>query len=303
MEPHTLERVRKKKQQLEALKPFDPGALKRLEESFNIELTYNSNAIEGNSLSLRETKLVVEEGLTIGGKTLREHLEATNHQKAIEFVKSLLKKQEIREIDVLELHALILDRIDPYNAGFYRKVGVRISGTDYTPPNFLKVPDLMMEVYKKLNEKKGEPIEQAALIHLLFVFIHPFIDGNGRTARLLTNLYLMRNGYPPIIYLRAERNKYIRSIMRAQLEKDPSEFINFTAKAVERSLDVYLDSLGAESHEYLSLAEAAKLSRYSQDYLSLLARNGRIGAVKFGRNWKITREALEEYEREQPQQN
>lgn len=302
MEPHTLERIRKKKKQLDALKPFDPGALKRLEESFNIELTYNSNAIEGNSLSLRETKLVVEEGLTIGGKTLREHLEATNHQKAIEFVKSLLKKQEIREIDVLELHALILDRIDPYNAGFYRKVGVRISGTDYTPPNFLKVPGLMMEVYKKLNEKKGEPIEQAALIHLLFVSIHPFIDGNGRTARLLTNLYLMRNSYPPIIYLRAERNKYIRSIMRAQLEKDPSEFINFTAKAVERSLDIYLDSLGAESHEYLSLAEAAKLSRYSQDYLSLLARNGRIGAVKFGRNWKITREALEEYEREQPQQ-
>lgn len=298
IEPHILERIRKKKRELDGLRPFDPGSLKRLEESFNIELTYNSNAIEGNSLSLSETKLVVEEGLTIGGKTLREHLEATNHQKAIEFVKTLVSKKKIEEIEVLNLHALILDRIDPHNAGFYRKSTVRISGTNYTPPNFIKVPELMQEVYQKINEKKEELIEQAALIHLRFVAIHPFIDGNGRTARLLTNLYLMRNGYPPIIYLRAERKKYIRSIMRDQLEHDASEFVNFTAKAVERSLDIYLDSLGTKAHDYLSLAEASKLSDYSPEYLSLLARTGKIGAVKFGRNWKITREALEEYEKE-----
>ena len=127
--------------------------------------------------------------------------------------------------------------------------------------------------------------------------IHPFIDGNGRMARLLMNLYLMRDDYPPIIILRAERKKYIRTIMKARSGKDVEPFVNFVAKAVERSLDIYLDSLGAAPKEYITLAEAAKHSKYSQEYLSLLARKGKIGAVKFGRNWKITKEALEEYEK------
>ena len=265
-----------------------------------MELTYNSNAIEGNSLSLSETKLVLEEGITIGGKSLKEHLEATNHSKAIDFVESLVKKPKIEEQDVLNLHAIILDRIDQENAGFYRRGAVRISGTDYSLPNAAKVPKLMQEVYSLLNTNGGEPIEAAAMIHQRFVDIHPFIDGNGRTARLLLNLYLMRNGYPPVILLRVERKKYIRTIMEGQLNNDYAPFVNFIAKAVERSLDIYLDALGINQKEYLTLAEAAKISRnsYSEEYLSLLARNGKIGAIKFGRNWKITKEALEEYEKE-----
>lgn len=299
IDKHIYERIMRKSSALDTLRPFNKGALLRLQESFRVSMTYNSNAIEGNSLSLNETKLVLEEGITIGGKSLKEHLEVTNHAKALDFIESLNNKKSIEETDVLNLHALILDRIDTENAGFYRRSAVRISGTEYTPPNAAKVPQRMQEVYKMINAK-GEPIEVAAMIHQKFVDIHPFIDGNGRTARLLMNLYLMRNGYPPIIILKTERKKYIRTIIQNQVEQKPAPFINFVAKAVERSLDIYLDSLGTESKEYLSLTEAAKISKnkYSGEYLSLLARTGKIGAVKFGRNWKITKEELEEYEKE-----
>jgi len=298
IDENILKRILERKEALDKLRPFDKGSLHRLQETFRVELTYNSNAIEGNSLSLVETKLVLEEGITIGGKSLKEHLEATNHSRAIDFVESLVYKPKIEENDVLNLHAMILDRIDPENAGFYRRGAVRISGTDYTPPNPAKVPALMQEVYRLLNIKSAEPIEAAALIHQRFVDIHPFIDGNGRTARLLLNLYLMRNGYPPIVLLRAERKKYIRTVMQGQSGHDTTPFVDFVAKAVERTLDIYLDAFGTTPGEYLTLGEAAKSSRYSQEYLSLLARTGKIGAVKFGRNWKITKEALEEYEKE-----
>src|SRR3989344_136247 len=285
------ERIIRKKDELERLRPFDQAALHKLQETFRVELTYNSNAIEGNSLSLSETKLVLEEGVTIGGKTLKEHLEAINHSKAIDFVESLVHKREITEADVLNIHAIILDKINPPNAGFYRSGSVRISGTAYTPPNAAKVPGLIQEVYRLLNTKSGEPIEIAAIIHQKFVDIHPFIDGNGRTVRLLLNLYLMRNGYPPVILLKVERKKYILTIMKGQLERNFKPFVNFVAKAVERSLDIYLDALGISQKDYLTLSQAAKISknRYSEEYLSLLARTGKIGAVKFGRNWRITR--------------
>lgn len=293
-------RIIRKREALDKLRPFNQGALHKLQETFRVDITYNSNAIEGNSLSLSETKMVLEEGITVGGKTLKEHLEVTNHGKAIDFLQSLVSKGEIMGVDVLNLHAIILDRIDPQNAGYYRMGAVRISGTDYTPPNAAKVPTLMQEAYRMLNTKDGEPIETGAKIHQKFVDIHPFIDGNGRIARLLLNLHLMRNGYPPIIILRAERKKYIRTIMQARMENNVAHFTNFVAKAVERSLDIYLDSLGTESKEYFTLGEAAAISRnkYSEEYLGLLARNGKIGAIKFGRNWKITKEALEEYEKE-----
>lgn len=296
IDENIYERILRKRKELNNIKPFNHGALKKLKDSFNVELTYNSNAIEGNSLTLNETRLVLEEGITIGGKPLKEHLEVTNHQKAIEFVETLLKNQKIEDIDILNIHAIILDRIDPHNAGIYRKCGVRITGTKYIPPNPVKVPKLMQDVITLLNSKSAESIETGAKIHMKFVDIHPFVEGNGRTARLLLNLYLMRHGYPPIIILRAERAKYIRSIISAQTKNNYQPFINFIAKAVERSFDIYLDCLGTKPKEYISLVEAAKHSRHNSEYLSLLARTGKIEAVKFGRNWKITKEAIEEYE-------
>ncbi|MCX6773519.1 MAG: Fic family protein [Candidatus Micrarchaeota archaeon] len=292
-------RILRKKTELDSLRPFNKGALENLRESFRVEMTYNSNAIEGNTLTLGETKMVLEEGITVGGKSMREYLEATNHGKAMDFVETLVKKPKIEENDVLNLHALILDRIDPENAGYYRRGLVRISGTDYTPPNAAKVPELMKEVYAMLNSA-GDPIETAARIHQKFVDIHPFVDGNGRAARLLLNICLMRKGYPPVVLLKTDRKRYLESIMKAQNKGDYEQFINLVAKAVERSLDIYLDALGKTQSSYLSLSEASKISknRYSEEYLSLLARTGKIGAVKLGRNWKITKEELEEYENE-----
>lgn len=292
-------RILRKKTELDGLRPFNKGALEMIRESFRVEMTYNSNALEGNTLTLGETKMVLEEGITVGGKSFREYLEATNHGKAMDFVETLVKKPKIEENDVLNLHALILDRIDPENAGYYRKGAVRISGTDYTPPNSAKVPELMKEVYAMLNSAGGQ-IENAARIHQKFVDIHPFVDGNGRAARLLLNIYLMRGGYPPVVLLKADRKKYLESVMKAQNNGDYGQFVNLVAKAVERSLDIYLDALGKSQPDYMSLAEASKISKneYSEEYLSLLARTGKIGAVKLGRNWKITKEELEEYENE-----
>ena len=289
-------RILQKKKLLDANRPFDSTSLTKLQESFNVELTYNSNAIEGNTLSLSETKLVLEDGLTIGGKSMKEHLEATNHQKAIEFIQSLVNKKTLEEIDILNLHALILDRIDSHNAGFYRKSNVRISGTTYVPPSPEKVPTLMKNFYSILNTK-GEPIEVASKVHMEFVNIHPFIDGNGRSARLILNLILIRAGYPPIIIKKTEREKYIRDIIQAQLHQNLTPFVNLVAKEVENSLDLYLNNLTQTTEEYLTLTQAAKQSKYSQEYISLLARKGKIGATKTGRNWKITKTALKEYEK------
>ncbi len=293
-----FDRISQKRDILNSLRPFDMGALRRLKASFDVEFTYNSNAIEGNTLSLSETRMVLEDGITAGGKTLNEHLEATNHRSAIEFVESLVGKREITEMDVLNLHAMILDRIDPHNAGFYRRHRVRISGTNFTPPKPSLIPDMIQKLYEMLNATGGEPIQRAAMIHMEFVNIHPFIDGNGRCARLLMNLYLMRSGLVPVIIQNRDRKRYIDHIVASQTRGDHMPFINFVARCLDRSLTIYIDSLGEEDEDHITLAEASKKCRYSQEYLSLLARKGRIDAVKFGRIWTISGKVLEDYVRE-----
>lgn len=295
IEKHILERIHKKKKRLDSLRPFPKIILSKLREYFTVEMTYNSNAIEGNSLSLAETRAVLEDGITIGGKSMREHLEVTNHKKAIDLVDSLIRKKTITEADILEINAIILDRIIPDLAGFYRASQVLIRGSDYHLPSASKVPQLMREFIKKLNAKTEHPIEHAAYVHFDFVHIHPFIDGNGREARLLMNLILLRAGYPPCYILNAERKKYIDSLERAH-KGDMQPFFNIVARAIERSLDLYLEMLDKEfDSDYMTLAEASKQCKYSQEYLSLLARKGRIEAIKFGRNWMISKKALNEY--------
>ena len=294
IDKNIYERIKERKARLDRLRPFPKQTILKIREYFDVELTYNSNAIEGNTLDLQETRAVLEDGITVGGKTLKEHLEVTNHKKAIDFVFSLVKKEKIDEMDILNLHAIILDRIDPQNAGFYRKTQVYIRGSKFIPPPPKEVPELMKKFVKLINSKK-EPVELAAEVHFQLVDIHPFTDGNGRTARLLMNLVLLRNRYPMTVILRAERKKYIDTLEIAH-KGNFEPFLNFIAKSVERSLDIYLTMVDPEfSERYISLAEAAKQTKYSQEYLSLLARKGKIGAIKFGRNWVITKKDLEEY--------
>lgn len=289
------ERILDKKKRLNSLRPLPPTLVARLREQMIIEFTYNSNAIEGNTLSLHETKLVIEEGMTIGEKTILEVLEAKNHPEAIEFIESLVSSEnKIDETVVLNIHKLILSKITK-DAGRYRTSRVRISGAVFVPPPSSEVKPRMNELLSWFERNPDEytPIELAAIFHHRFVWIHPFTEGNGRTARLLMNLILMRAEYPFItIVQKLDRSKYLRTLIEADMGNS-SAFVNFIARCVERAFDVYLDAL--EEPEVLTLAEASKITPYSQEYLSLLARKGALGAYKEGRNWVVTKRELERY--------
>ena len=237
-----------KKQELDRHRPLPKDLVNNLNDWFRIELTYTSNAIEGNTLSRQETALVVEKGLTVGGKSLKEHLEATNHAEALDWIHDLLKKKgnSVSEKDILYIHNLILKGIDDSNAGHYRNVPVRISGSTVILPNPLKVSNLMAEFAQWLQGSVLHPVQFAAEAHYQLVSIHPFVDGNGRTARLLMNLILMQYGYPPAIIRKRDRLAYIGALEKAQLGGSKEDYLKLIAKAVDRSLDIYLKACRGE---------------------------------------------------------
>lgn len=244
------DKLTQKKKQLDEFRPLPPQLTRNLEAWFNVELTYTSNAIEGNTLTRRETAIVIEKGLTVGGKSLKEHLEATNHAKALQFLRQLVKKKpsQLTAKDLLIIHEMILMGIDDENAGHYRSVPVRISGSTVVLPNPRKVPDLMSDFYGWLTSRhEMHPVAFAGEAHYRLVSIHPFIDGNGRTARLLMNLLLMMTGYPPAIIRKRDRLAYISSLEKAQLGGSKEPFEKIIAKAAERSLDIYLKAARGES--------------------------------------------------------
>ena len=194
-----LREVDSLKVRLSSLRPLPVEALKKIQDALDIEYTYESNRIEGNTLTLQETALVVNEGVTISGKSMREHLEAINHAEAISYIKDIAKQDiEISERTIKEIHALILHGIDRENAGRYRTVPVMISGSTHMPPQPYLIEKQMEDFilrFKQMEAEKVHPVLIAAYLHDELVRIHPFIDGNGRTSRLLMNLYLLRHGY------------------------------------------------------------------------------------------------------------
>lgn len=262
------ELLQRKKKLLDTHRPLPPALVKNLYDWFKVELTYTSNAIEGNTLTRRETAVVIEKGLTVGGKSLKEHLEATNHAQALDYIQTLVKKNpsQLTEKDLLNIHNIILKGIDNENAGHYRSVAVRISGSTVVMPNPRKVPDLMESFQSWLVSKhKMHPVAFAGEAHYRFVTIHPFVDGNGRAARLLMNLLLMQYGYPPAIIRKRDRLAYISSLENAQLGGSKAEFEKIIARAVDRSLDIYLKAVKGESafaevdnEELLKIGELAK---------------------------------------------
>jgi Fic family protein len=301
LKPKTYARILSKKKTLDNLRPLPPQLVKKLREQMQIEFTYNSNAIEGNTLSLRETQLVIQEGITVRGKSLREHLEARNHPDAVDYVEKLAQKQTtIKQDDILKVNALLMRGIDDQNTGKYRAGQVRVAGATFMPPSASKIQSLINELLRTLNQNPDEltPIELAAFFHHKLVYIHPFLDGNGRTARLLMNVTLIRNGYPFTVLLKVDRPKYLRTLSEAD-HGNLIPFANFLANSVERSLDIYLLAVEKEA-QILTLTEASKLTPYTQEYLSLLARKGSIGAFKLRRNWVITKKALNEYLKAHP---
>lgn len=240
-----LDAIERKKRQLDAYRPLVADLATNLTKWFKIELTYTSNAIEGNTLSRAETALVVEKGLTVDGKTFQEHLEAVNHAKAFDWVMQQVNgtKNNITENSILDLHRLILQKIDDTNAGRYRTIPVRIAGSTVIMPNAVKIPDLMKEFIVWLHITNTNPLTLAVDAHYKLVSIHPFIDGNGRTARLLMNLLLMQAGYPSAIIRKENRRKYIASIEKAQLGGSSSDYYELMYEAIDRSLDIYINAL------------------------------------------------------------
>lgn len=230
------------KNKLDLKRPLDKITSLSLREKLIVDWTYNSNAIEGSTLTLSETKIVLE-GITIGGKSVVEHLEAINHKEAIVFLEKLVQTNiKLSEWDIKNIHAIILKNIDDSHAGKYRMSNVIISGANHIPPKYEQLNTLMEKLIHNLNNSwvNYHPIIQAALLHGEFVKIHPFIDGNGRTARLLLNFILMQNGYTPAIIKKEDRLSYYESLDHAHTTKDYSLFINFILKLVIDSSNLWI---------------------------------------------------------------
>lgn len=234
--------IDEKLEKLNKKRPLPQSTLNSLRESSILDWTYNSNAIEGNTLTLRETKVVLE-GITIGGKSVTEHLEVINHKDAILFLEELVHDDaDISEWNIKNIHALILKEIDNNNAGKYRMENVKIVGASKLPTDYIKVPEEMERLmFEYENWKKYHPLIRSALLHGEFVFIHPFVDGNGRTARLLMNFEAMKNGYLPIIIRTDIRTKYYDCLDKAMTTHDYTDFIKLIVEEENRILDQYLE--------------------------------------------------------------
>jgi Fic family protein len=234
------------KAKLDTYRPLDHNIVQNLREDLILRWTYNSNAIEGNTLTLNETKVALE-GITVGGKSLREHFEAINHKEAIEFIESMVAKDELlSEYSIKSLHALILKNIDDKNAGSYRNINVLISGATHRPPINIEVPSQMEAFinWYKTEAQTLHPIERACRVHVDFVGIHPFVDGNGRTSRLLMNFELMKSGFPPVILKVENRLAYYTALDKAHTLGNYKPFIELVALLVEESFEPYWFVLG-----------------------------------------------------------
>jgi Fic family protein len=240
--------IEAKKQRLACLRPLSAEALLKLEHYYDLEITYTSNAIEGNTLSPVETTLVIEQGITIGGKPLKDHLEALDHYDAIRYVRELAREQTapVTESDVRNLHHLVVSRSRPDIAGQYADLAryVRTETGQHMFPSAVEVPALMADFAAWLREQPGTP-ETSFAAHRRLVDIHPFNDGNGRVARLLMNLILIRGGYPPVAIRPEDRVAYIRALQKAQAGEGAEDFTRLLYGRLDATLDDYLRVLGA----------------------------------------------------------
>ena len=232
------------KKLIDDYRPFSKNLANSLREKLIVEWTYNTNAIEGNTLTMSETKVVLE-GITIGGKSVIEHLETINHKEAILFIEKLVSNQEkLTEWNLRNIHTLVLKGIDN-NAGTYRKENVLISGAKHMPPKHYELNTLMQKMIVEYHSEwiKFHPVVRAIILHGEFVKIHPFVDGNGRTARLLLNFELIKNGYTPIIIKNEQRASYYDALDLAHTTMNYKPFIKLVADLVMESERLWLSVL------------------------------------------------------------
>jgi Fic family protein len=244
-----LEYIDRLKKELDSHRPLSRELAMGLKQLFNVDFTYNSTAIEGNTFSFQETKILLLEGITIGGKSMREHLEIINHKEAIDDIEELSHKktEELRRTDIFNIHSIILRGIDSKNAGKYRDVPVYVNLKDGTRHIFcdpLRIADEMDVFFDRLfSSKKEHPVITAAEAHTRFVSIHPFIDGNGRTARLIMNLILLQNGYTPVVIQNKERINYLDAMESWQQNNNKEKFYKIVTGYEKESLEKYLETI------------------------------------------------------------
>ncbi|WP_027362091.1 Fic family protein [Halodesulfovibrio aestuarii] len=235
-----LKKINDLQKEINSLRPLDDEEVNQLKEYYRIGLTYSSNALEGNSLTESETKVIIEDGLTIGGKSIKEHLEVLGHSEAFSFIHDIASGELLTEKDLLKIHSLVYGRVDKDQAGVYRDKRIFLSGSKYSFPKPDEVQQLMSEFFYRLSTLKKElhPVILAVQAHKEFVFIHPFVDGNGRVGRLLMNLLLIQAGHlitiiPPVL-----RSEYIASLEKAHT--DDSDFIRFILRCHVEAQKEYL---------------------------------------------------------------
>jgi Fic family protein len=237
------DQVAGKKAELDKLRPITCVGAAALAQWYDVELTYTSNAIEGNTLTRSETALVLEKGITVGGKPLRDHMEAVGHKDALDYVHTLAQRnEEIREMDIRQIHSLVVGRSEPEHAGSYSKHQRMISGSPLTLPSPAEIGPLMSDFGQWLS-KAPPSAETAFTAHEKLVTIHPFTDGNGRTARLLMNLVLFKAGYPPVVIGPEQRLDYINGLEASQLRNDPEPYRQFMTVRLTASLDHHITVL------------------------------------------------------------
>jgi len=229
------------KAKIDAYRPLNQNTIEQIKEYYRVGLTYTSNALEGNTLDLAETKVILEDGLTIGGKPLKDHLEVMGHAKAFNKLLELVQTKTINENNIKELHKLFYNQINPKQAGKYRTKSIIVTGSDIDFPKPETINTKMNDFITKIQQMRCElnPIEFAAMVHAMFVNIHPFIDGNGRVARLLMNLILLQEGYNITIIPPVVRADYIRAL-QATNHNNFEPFINFISEMVLESQKEYL---------------------------------------------------------------
>lgn len=259
---------------------------KVLDKWLRTELAYTSNAIEGNTLTRKETEMAIEEKITSGAKPINDYLEAINHAKAFEFIRTSAQNNiKIDENYILQIHKIILSGIDDTNAGFYRSVRVRISGSQTILPNPLKVPDLMKDFSDWLAKKENDMLIKAIEAHYRLVTIHPFVDGNGRTARLLLNSILLENGYMPIIIRTIDRRRYLSALETYQTKENSEPYYKFMLSAMNRSLKMMIDLLDVNKQEpdksLLTISKFAKLCNVPVSSVRYWMKEGKIRPAAF----------------------
>ncbi|MBU0681228.1 MAG: Fic family protein [Proteobacteria bacterium] len=291
-----LARIDEGKRLLGAHGPLVDSLSPELHEQLLFDWIYNSNALEGNTLTAKETLLVLQKGETIGRKSVVEYLEVINHREAIGFVEEFAEdKGQIQERDICEINRMLLAQIDAKSGGCYRDSDGEVTDSSHSPPGASQVPELMAEFTRQhLGNSEAHPVCQAALAFFSLVAIQPFAKCNGPTALLLMNLMLMKEGYFPAIILKNDRQKYYTCLAKAY-KGQLNDLIIFVARAVERTIYLYMEAIPGMTERFLSLTEAAIISPYSREYLNVLARRGAIPAFKLRRNWLISPEALDVY--------